>query len=431
MTKLNYDVLKEITLLYVEDDKNVQDTFARQLEKKVGKLILANDGQEGYDKYLELKPDMILTDINMPKITGLEMTRKIRESDNDIAIFVTTAYNDSELISESLYLNICGYLVKPINKNELFSMLIGRSKLIISQKANIKKTKMLQSIIDADSHMLAVTDLKTISFANKTFINFFNIKNAEEFNSRYKEFIDVFLEQEGHIHKKLIEDGDSFIELMLKTDATKRNVMIFDLNKFMPKAFHFTLTPIDRENNKDIYLATFIDISLMTLEKIEMQTKVYRDNLTHIYNRNKIDEVIEDVIARYKRYDESFSMILIDIDHFKNFNDVHGHLVGDEVLITLANTIDNITRDTDTFARWGGEEFVMILPNTTKENASIVAEHLRGNVEKIKHPTAGGVTASFGVTQYEKGNSEKSMYKKCDEALYKAKENGRNRVEVY
>ncbi len=427
---LDYEILKNITLLYVEDDKAVQDTFARQLEKKVGTLYLASNGQEGYDKYLEFKPDIILTDINMPEVTGLEMAKKIRSHDNDVAIFITTAYNDTELITESLYLNICGYLVKPINKNELFAMLIGRTELIMSQKENLKKTKILQSIIDADTHMLAVTNLKTISFANKTFMDFCNINNSQEFSDKYEEFIDIFLEQDNHIHKGLMKEGDDFIELMLKTDATKRNVMLFDLDKFIPKAFHFTLTPIDRENNQDIYLATFIDISLMTLEKIAMQSKVYRDNLTGIYNRNKIDEVMDNVIARYNRYDESFSMILIDIDHFKIFNDTYGHLVGDEVLISLAQTIEKITRDTDTFARWGGEEFVMILSNTSKENAAIVAEHLRSDVEKIKHPTAGGVTASFGVTQYEKGDTEKSMYEKCDQALYKAKENGRNRVEI-
>ncbi len=430
MLDLDYIILKDITFLYVEDDKTVQNTFARQLEKNIGELYLANNGQDGYDKYLKFKPDIILTDIQMPKVTGLEMIKKIRSIDDDVVIFIITAFNDTEFISQSLYLNICGYLVKPINKNELYSMLIGRSKLIVSRKENLKYTKMLQSIINADTHMLAVTDLKTITFANKTFMNFFNIKDTIEFNERYEEFIDIFLEQDDYIHKGLLNGNDDFIELMLKTDAIKRNVMIFNLEKFTPKVFHFTLTPINRENNKDIYLATLIDISLMTIEKIEMQTKAYKDNLTGIYNRNKIDEVIEDAIAKYNRYDEIFSVILIDIDHFKNFNDTYGHLVGDEVLISLAQTIDNITRDTDTFARWGGEEFVMILSNTVKENAAIVAEHLRVDVEKIKHTVAGSVTASFGVTQYEKDDTKKSMYEKCDQALYKAKENGRNRVEI-
>ena len=431
MLKLDYSILKNISLLYIEDDEAVQEVFKKQFEKVIGTLYVASDGEEGYEKYLEYNPDIILTDINMPKLSGLDMAKKIRLIDNDVAIFITTAHNDTEFISQALYLNICGYLVKPIHKQELYSMLIGRAKLIVSQREYARQNKMLQSIINADTHLLAVTDLKNITFANKTFMRFLNIDSIEEFNNKHNSFVDIFLEQDNHIHAGLLEEGEDFAELMLKTNATQRNVMIFDFNQFMPKAFQFSLTPIDRVDDKDIYLATFIDISLMTLEKVEMQNKVYYDNLTGIYNRNKIDEVFEEAVARANRYDEVFSMIIVDIDHFKNFNDTYGHLIGDEVLISLAKTIQKITRETDTFARWGGEEFVMILPNTKSENAALVAEYLRSDVEKIKHKTAGGVTASFGVTEYMHSDTEKAMYERCDAALYKAKENGRNRVEVH
>jgi len=430
MLNLDYEILKNISLLYVEDDITVQEIFIKLLKKRVGKLYVANNGQEGYDKYLEYKPDIILTDITMPKVTGLEMAKRIRAVDNDVAIFITTAYNNSEFISESLYLNICGYLVKPVNKNELFSMLVGRAKFIASQQQNIRNIKMLQSIINADTHMLAVTDLNSVIFANKTFMNYLNIENIQEFNEKYNSFLELFIEQKNYIHKGLLKDNDNFMELFLDTDISKRNVMIFDFQRFTPKAFEFKLTPIDRVDNHDIYLATFIDISTTTLENAQMKNKIYYDNLTGIYNRNKIDEVFSDVIARAHRFDEIFSMILIDIDHFKNFNDTYGHLIGDEVLILLSKTINKVTRDTDTFARWGGEEFVMILPNTTKQNAAIVAEHLRKGVEQIEHKKAGSVTASFGVAQYEPNDTEKAMYEKCDKALYKAKENGRNTVEI-
>ena len=424
------DILKEITLLYVEDDKETQKLYFDKLSKKVKELYLAHDGQEGYDKYLKYKPDVIITDIKMPIASGIDMAKKIREIDETTPIIVISAYNTVDLLTTSLNLDISGYLVKPINNKKLFTMIENRAQVIIAKKEELRRNNMLQAIINADTHLLAVTDLETLLFANNTFMNFFNIDSCDEFNDKYKSFIDIFIEQDDYIHKKLLKDDEDFMELILRTQTTSRNVMIFDFSNFMPKSFHINLTPIDRDNNKDIYLATFMDISLMTLEKIQMQTKVYYDNLTNIYNRNKIDEIFEQEITRVQRYNEIFSMILIDIDHFKDFNDTYGHLVGDEVLILLAKTIEKITRTTDTFARWGGEEFVMILPNTTKQNAAIVAEHLRGDVQKIQHKTAGGVTASFGVSQYEANDTEKSMYEKCDAALYRAKENGRNRVEI-
>jgi response regulator of citrate/malate metabolism len=334
MTKLDYSILKQISLLYVEDDAAVQNIFAELFEKRVGQLHIASNGQEGYDKYIEHKPDIILTDINMPKVTGLEMAKKIRAVDDEVAIFITTAYNNTEFISESLYLNICGYLVKPVNKNELFSMLVGRAKLILSQKQNMRNLKMLQSIINADTHMLAVTDLKTISFANRTFTKFLGVEDAEEFNQKYDSFDDIFIEQDGYLHKGLLQKGDDLMELLLKTSISKRNVLIFDFNQFTPKAFEFKLTPIDRVDNHDIYLATLVDISSTKLENVEMKNKIYFDNLTGIYNRNKVDDVFKDVIGRANRYGETFSMVLIDIDHFKSFNDTYGHLIGDEVLKT-------------------------------------------------------------------------------------------------
>jgi len=423
-------ILKEITLLYVEDDKETQKLYTDKLSKKVKELYIAYDGQEGYDKYLKYKPDIIITDIKMPVASGIDMAKRIRETDETTPIIIISAYNTVDLLTESLNLDISGYLVKPIDNKKLFFMISNRAQVIIAKKEELRRNKMLQAIINADTHLLAVTDLKTLQFANNTFMKFFNIESCNEFHDKYKSFIDIFIEQDNYIHKKLLKDDEDFMELMLKTQAKDRNVMIFDFSDFMPKSFHFNLTPIDRVDNKDIYLATFMDISLMTLEKLQMQTKVYYDNLTGIYNRNKIDEIFEQEITRVQRYNGIFSMILIDIDYFKKFNDTYGHLIGDDVLILLAKTIEKITRTTDTFARWGGEEFVMILPNTTKQNAAIVAEYLRSDVQKIQHKTAGGVTASFGVAQYEPNDTEKSMYEKCDEALYRAKENGRNRVEI-
>jgi diguanylate cyclase (GGDEF)-like protein len=424
------EILKEITVLYVEDDRQTRELYSENLKKRVKELYTAEDGHEGFNKYLEEKPDIIITDIQMPSSTGIEMARKIREIDENIPIIVTTAYNTVELLTESLHLDISGYLVKPINNKQLLSKLKTRAEAIIAKKEEDNKYKMLQAIINADSHLLAVTDLDEIIFANNTFMNFFNVEACSEFNKKYTKFVDIFMEQEEFIHKGQLKEGEDFMELMLRTPATKRNVIVFDFNKFTPKAFYLKLTPIDRKNNKDIYLCTLIDISLMTQEKAQLQNKVYFDNLTNIYNRNKLDEVFEQELEHARRYKTPFSMILIDIDHFKSFNDTYGHLIGDEVLVKLAKTINKITRKTDTFGRWGGEEFIMVLPNTTKENAAIVAEHLRLDVEKIKHPIAGGITASFGVAQYEEGDNEESLYIKSDEALYKAKENGRNRVEI-
>jgi len=162
---------------------------------------------------------------------------------------------------------------------------------------------------------------------------------------------------------------------------------------------------------------------------VNIAKQAFYDGLTGIYNRTKFNEFLSYELERVKRTSHSFSCILLDIDHFKNFNDTFGHLIGDEILITLATTVQKQIRTTDKFARWGGEEFTILLVDTTPKEAILIAEKVRKKIEEIVHPIAGSISASFGVTGFREGDEINSIFKRCDDALYKAKESGRNRVE--
>jgi len=118
-----YEKLKQIKLLYVEDDDSVMDVFARGIKRKVDELYLACDGQEGYNKYLEFRPDMIITDLKMPVMTGFEMIEKIRKIDKSIPIIITSADDQSSTYNEAENLNINGYITKPIDKKQLFDVM--------------------------------------------------------------------------------------------------------------------------------------------------------------------------------------------------------------------------------------------------------------------------------------------------------------------
>jgi diguanylate cyclase (GGDEF)-like protein len=168
----------------------------------------------------------------------------------------------------------------------------------------------------------------------------------------------------------------------------------------------------------------------MKEHQAKTEQKAYTDKLTKIYNRTKFDEILEEEIKNYKIDNTPFSIAIIDIDRFKDFNDNYGHLIGDEVLVTMANAVNENLRETDTFARWGGEEFVILFKNTSLNVAKTVSEKLKDLIKDTKHPVAGNITASFGVTEYVDGDTIESIFKRCDDALYLAKNNGRNRVEV-
>ena len=152
------------------------------------------------------------------------------------------------------------------------------------------------------------------------------------------------------------------------------------------------------------------------------------DGLTGLHNRTKFEKSVLSEIERCKRYDEVFSIVLFDIDHFKRVNDNFGHLAGDKCLQDVAKTVRSKIRSIDLFARWGGEEFVLILPKSNVDEARQAAEKHRKALESYIFEEIGHVTCSFGVAQYMKEDSITDMIHRADTAMYKAKTDGRNQV---
>lgn len=152
------------------------------------------------------------------------------------------------------------------------------------------------------------------------------------------------------------------------------------------------------------------------------------DMLTGLYNRRQIDTILHQEFERFKRYKQPLTLILVDIDNFKKINDIFGHTVGDEVLISFAEIISSSTRNTDFIGRWGGEEFIVICPQTTSCAGVIIAEKLRSCIETSEFNTIGSCTASFGVTEINEDDDFISIFNRCDTALYRSKNDGRNRV---
>ncbi len=166
------------------------------------------------------------------------------------------------------------------------------------------------------------------------------------------------------------------------------------------------------------------DISLQK----EIQALSERDALTGVYNRMKFDQLLQAAISAQARYGQAFSVILCDIDHFKRINDHHGHLAGDSVLKQFTALLQAQTRTSDHLARWGGEEFVVLLPLANTQEAAAAAEKLRQAIAAASWPPIGTLSASFGVAFHAPNESADSLLDRADVALYQAKDAGRNRV---
>ena len=154
------------------------------------------------------------------------------------------------------------------------------------------------------------------------------------------------------------------------------------------------------------------------------------DCLTNLYNRRKINTLIHDEIERSDRYKKGFSIILIDIDYFKRVNDKFGHLAGDQLLRMFSEILRDTIRHTDTAGRWGGEEFVVLCPETNIDGALALADKIRQRINSYIFNDFGKQTASLGVACYVENDTVDSIIHRADIALYDAKNNGRNRVAV-
>jgi diguanylate cyclase (GGDEF)-like protein len=163
-------------------------------------------------------------------------------------------------------------------------------------------------------------------------------------------------------------------------------------------------------------------------KNIELEKLSITDRLTQLYNRVKLEEVFTEQIQIASRYNTPFSLLLCDVDFFKSVNDNFGHLIGDQVLIEIANILSTTIRDTDIIGRWGGEEFLVICRETDKESALLLAERLRMAVESHSYITNQPQTISIGVSSFTSKESEVTMLGRADSALYAAKNSGRNCV---
>ncbi len=186
------------------------------------------------------------------------------------------------------------------------------------------------------------------------------------------------------------------------------------------------VTPwIEHSGELSSYTAIYHDIA----DKKRLELLATTDPLTKLYNRYKFGQIFDITLMReHWKTGDSFAIVMADIDYFKKINDTYGHQKGDEVLVSVAKSLGQTLRDGDTIARWGGEEFIFLLPHVDAKRALFVAEKLRVSIEQAE--IFGDVTLSFGVSLFGENDSQEALLNRADTALYKAKENGRNRVEL-
>lgn len=236
----------------------------------------------------------------------------------------------------------------------------------------------------------------------------------------------------------LVHEDESFFEALWPHELTElwmRSliVIVFTAGGFLGRFLVSRMEKLAAELlDHKVHLEDLVE---ERTHELEVQNQVLAalsttDSLTGLFNRRHFHQVLTYEMDRFARTATPFSLIMLDIDHFKSINDTFGHNAGDVVLADIAYIFRDCIRKTDTFARWGGEEFLILLPDTRIDGAQILAEKLRSTCEQYNFEITQQVTISIGVVEYEASMTETKLLSRVDQALYFAKDRGRNRVEA-
>jgi diguanylate cyclase (GGDEF)-like protein len=309
-------------LLVVDDEETLRSVLSQVLEADGFKVSEAASGEEALEKFHAVSHPLVITDIRMGGMSGIELLTEIKRHNPDSQVVIMTSHASLDSAVTALRAGAYDYLIKPFESLDLISAVAGRA----AEKA------------------------------------------------------------------RLVAQNRELVEQLQKA-------------------------------NEELQQANAV-----------LKEMALKDGLTSLFNHRYFQEMLAVEIARSRRYEKPCSIVFMDVDNFKTFNDTHGHPEGDKLLKKLASILVGSVRCTDVAARYGGEEFVLLLPETPKEGAMKIAEALRAKVEAEPFPgrekqPLGKVTISVGVACYpEDGTDAPSLLAFADQLLYQAKRGGRNRV---
>ncbi len=462
------------SILVVDDESTFRSAVVDLLED-VGYACIGADSGEAALALLETQRyDIVFTDLRMPGIDGLTLLREIKKKDASITVVLITSHSSVDSTIKALRLGAYDYLIKPLEDIELILAIINRISDKLSLEAEKKKLledlqeknraldesrkKIIQYSLDisalyaAEKEMLAGLDLEEVyqrSVMHVSKLVGFQPALLWIFDKSRRKLL---LKSHCRLGKLDASSLDlSFPKIVSRVSRALKQQLISKVKQgtalFHPiqghQMFYGVLAILDlkkrpfTKRQKEI-LTRFASSVAVAVENArlyhEVKTLATRDSLTGLYNRRHFESVLKSELLRAERYRHPVSLIFFDVDYFKTYNDTHGHLMGDVVLREIAELVQSRVRDTDIVCRYGGEEFIIILPYTTKTDAKRLAEVIRKNVADHRFPYGdrqpdGAVTISFGISESPAdGIGAEVIVKRADDALYRAKEMGRNCV---
>jgi len=472
--------LKNTKILVVDDEPVIREMLCAIFREDGYDVMSAEFGKEAIALAKKNDFDAAIIDIKLPDVDGMQVLSNLRKFNPEICVILITAYPSTDSAIKAIEADAYEYIIKPFDIGHVkLVMKRGiRSKKLVSENKklllNLEKEKQkLEIILNIGQVLNGILDLEKLS--NVIVRQIADVFNADVcslmFVDKQRDFLTVKAAtglSHAVIKTAKVKIGDSISGWVAEQGEAVlvqniENDLLFGRNN-LPKYKTKSLlcTPLKINNNvlgvinvtdksragkKNFF--TNDDLNLLTvtcnyaaiaIENARLYSKVSNlavtDGLTNLYNQRYLRLRLGLEVMRVRRYHNSLSLVMFDLDYFKRFNDNYGHQAGDKVLFAVAEAIKQNIRNVDIACRYGGEEFVVILPETKLKDAVFVADKIRNTVYSLDF--SGGencvkskISISGGCAEFRLDMTEDELIMYADKALYKAKHKGKNRICVY
>ncbi len=428
----DFEIFSGLTVLCVEDEYWVRESFVEFLKRRFKEVYSAEDGADGLEQFRKHKPDIVVTDIMMPKMNGLEMSQKIKEESPETPIIIISAFNDTYFLLEAINIGIDSYVNKPVNNKKLIEALEKNARSINFKKSQkeVEEKDLFIEIIANNSPVGIVLFGESIKYCNKAFGDITGYAGEENTS-----FPSIFLEEDAKriefeldktpenfkISEARLFDRDNRIKFL---DISFNKIMIEDKPLYVANLVNITrrkLFEVELEQNRlileDLNSELKHHISLVEEKNKELEIQLYTDKLTSLPNRLSLIEAI-------KKTQKPF-LVLLNIDSFKEINDFYGSEIGDKVINDIALKLQELAKGTGfTLYKMQADEYALLNAGTFENfDEFIVTLHDKLEDHKIYLKDQ---EVHIRITAGAAHESEESVLAKADMSLKRAKKTRRS-----
>ena len=395
-----------MNIVLLEDDIALNKAIRKVLELDGHDVSSFHNGKEVLNA-MDERYDLYILDINVPYISGLDILDSILLQNKRAKVMMISSNTDMQSIQKAYDIGCVDYLKKPFHIAEL--------------RAKINHLQV------SAAHLYTGIELR---------------ENARPLTKKETRLLNLLLDHLGLAVNYEMIDNYVYENKTMTMDALRalvrrlRAKLAQDIiENVVDDGYRISHVPDMPDRRADTKAQEHIDAlrrenSLLKMEKEILLKKSTTDPLTGLYNRIKIQEIFLHEQQHFVQNEDQLSIILLDLDNFKSINDKYGHNIGDRYLQALAKTLSKTFRTIDIIGRWGGEEFIILLPRTSLDDAKEIAARLKKQINSMKCPTLGLQTASYGLTTLMDNDTLSSFVGRADKVLFNAKEAGKNCIEV-